>query len=208
MFDGGGVLSEYPPCRIYVAAEGKGAGSVSSLRQTRSVAEGNGAGSARSRRRNINLAEGGWRARVSARIAGCFMAHSRSISGGVRGRRGRNTNMVVRHVCYCCGCLPGPDPGGTLAVVLNDGDDFSCGYSGEKIWRRGGSWLCVLAKQRRYASPSPSWPSLGFKQPLASVNECQQRFFVLVLPTNPFVEELEGISPFADHLQEVTQSPT
>ena len=43
---------------------------------------------------------------------------------------------------YRCDSLPGPDPGGTLAIDLKDGDDFSC--SGDKIYRLGGSRPCVF----------------------------------------------------------------
>ena len=38
--------------------------------------------------------------------------------------------------------LPGPDPGGTLAIDLKYGDNFSC--SGGKIYRLGGSRPCVF----------------------------------------------------------------
>ena len=38
--------------------------------------------------------------------------------------------------------LPGPDPGGTLAIDLKDGDGLFC--SGDKIYRLGGSRLCVF----------------------------------------------------------------
>ena len=48
-------------------------------------------------------------------------------------------------MCYRRDSLSGPDPGGTLAIDLNDGDDFSCGCSGEKICRLGGSRSCVFA---------------------------------------------------------------
>ena len=48
-------------------------------------------------------------------------------------------------MCYRRDSLSGPDPGGTLAIDLNDGDDFFCGCSGEKICRLGGSGSCVLA---------------------------------------------------------------
>ena len=48
-------------------------------------------------------------------------------------------------MCYRCVSLPGPDPGGTLAIDLKYGDDFSCGCSGEKVSRLGGSRPCVLA---------------------------------------------------------------
>ena len=48
-------------------------------------------------------------------------------------------------MCYRCDSLRGPDPGGILAIDLKDGDDFSCGCSGEKICRLGGSRPCVLA---------------------------------------------------------------
>ena len=51
------LWSAYPPCRIYAAAEGNGAGSAGSFCRARTIAEGNGAGSARSRRRKSNLAE-------------------------------------------------------------------------------------------------------------------------------------------------------
>ena len=46
---------------------------------------------------------------------------------------------------YRCNSLPDPDPGGTLAVALNDDDELRCGCSGEKICRLGGSRPCVLA---------------------------------------------------------------
>ena len=43
-----------------------------------------------------------------------------------------------------CDCLPGPCPGGTLAIDLNDCDDFSrCVH--ERICRRGDSLSYVLA---------------------------------------------------------------
>ena len=48
-------------------------------------------------------------------------------------------------MCYRCDSLPGPDPGGTLATDLNDGDDFVCGCLGENICRLGGSRPCVIA---------------------------------------------------------------
>ena len=38
---------------------------------------------------------------------------------------------------YRCDSLPCPDPGGTLAIDLKDGVDFSCWCSGEKIYRLG-----------------------------------------------------------------------
>ena len=44
---------------------------------------------------------------------------------------------------YHCDSLPGPDPGGTLAIDLKDGDDISC-CSGDKIYRLGGSRPCVF----------------------------------------------------------------
>ena len=44
---------------------------------------------------------------------------------------------------YRCDSLPGPDPGGTLAIDLKDGDDFSC--SGDKIYRLGSGRPCVFA---------------------------------------------------------------
>ena len=53
--------------------------------------------------------------------------------------------MVIRRECYRCDSLSGPDPGGTLAIDLNDRDVFSCGCSGEKIRRLDGSRLCVFA---------------------------------------------------------------
>ena len=31
--------------------------------------------------------------------------------------------------------MPGPDPGGTVVIDLNGGDDFSCGWSGKTICR-------------------------------------------------------------------------
>ena len=34
---------------------------------------------------------------------------------------------------YCCDSLPGPDPGGTLAIGLKDGDDFSCGVRARRF---------------------------------------------------------------------------
>ena len=46
---------------------------------------------------------------------------------------------------YCCDRLPGPDPGGTHVIDLKDGDDLSCGCSGEKICRLGSSRPCVFA---------------------------------------------------------------
>ena len=54
-----------------------------------------------------------------------------------RGQKGR-ARAGYHHgdptcMCYRCDSLPGPDPGGTLAIDLNDGDDFSCGCSGETI---------------------------------------------------------------------------
>ena len=45
---------------------------------------------------------------------------------------------------YRCDSLPSPDPGGTLAIDLKHGDDLSCGRSGEKICRLGGSRPCVF----------------------------------------------------------------
>ena len=45
---------------------------------------------------------------------------------------------------YRCDSLPGPDPGGTIAIDLKDGDDFSCGCSGMKLCRLGGSRPCVF----------------------------------------------------------------
>ena len=54
---------------------------------------------------------------------------------------------------YRCDSLPGPDPGGTLAIDLKAGDDYFCGYSGEKVCRLGGSRPCVYvnvgARHRR-----------------------------------------------------------
>ena len=35
--------------------------------------------------------------------------------------------------CYGCGNLPGPDPDGTLAINLKDGDDFSCDCSARRF---------------------------------------------------------------------------
>ena len=45
--------------------------------------------------------------------------------------------MVIRRVCGIVGTV-------YLALILEDGDDFSCGWSGEKICRLGGSRLCVF----------------------------------------------------------------
>ena len=76
-------------------------------------------------------------------------------------------------MCYRCDSLAGPDPGSSLAIYLNDGDDFSCGCSGGKICRLGGSRSCVLAivgmRHRGQAVPSS-----GFKQPLALMKGCLQ----------------------------------
>ena len=44
---------------------------------------------------------------------------------------------------YCCDSLSSPDPGGILAIDLEDGDDFSC-CSGDKIYLLGGSRPCVF----------------------------------------------------------------
>ena len=51
---------------------------------------------------------------------------------------------VPRCMCYRCHSLPGPEPGSTLAIDLNDGDDFCCGCSGEKRFRLRDSRSCVL----------------------------------------------------------------
>ena len=40
---------------------------------------------------------------------------------------------------YHCDCLPGLGPGGTLAIDLNDGHDFSGGCVCDKTCRRDGS---------------------------------------------------------------------
>ena len=40
---------------------------------------------------------------------------------------------------YRCDCLPGPGPGGTLAIDLNDSDDVSYGCEREKTCRRDDS---------------------------------------------------------------------
>ena len=45
---------------------------------------------------------------------------------------------------YRCDSFFGPDPGGTLAIDLKDGDDFPCGWSGERICCLGGSRPCVF----------------------------------------------------------------
>ena len=59
---------------------------------------------------------------------------------------GRDATIVVRGVCVTVVTVfPGPDRGDTLAIDINDGDDFSCGCSGENIRRRGDRWSCVLA---------------------------------------------------------------
>ena len=55
----------------------------------------------------------------------------------VRHHHGGQTCMGYRG--YRCDCLPGPGPGGTLAIDLNDCDDFPCGCVREKTCRRGGS---------------------------------------------------------------------
>ena len=44
--------------------------------------------------------------------------------------------MVIRRVCGIVVTV-------YLALILRDGDDFSCGCSGEKICRLGGSRPCV-----------------------------------------------------------------
>ena len=103
------------------------------------------------RRRAVNCRYGMCQAshiRISARVMGRSKAHSRSRRGSRRGGRGRNTTMRggPTCICYCRDTLPDPDPpGDTLAIDLNDGDDFSSGCSGEKICRLGGSRSCVLA---------------------------------------------------------------
>ena len=45
--------------------------------------------------------------------------------------------MVIRRVCGIVVTV-------NLALILKDGDDFSCGCSGEKICRLGGSRPCVF----------------------------------------------------------------
>ena len=54
-------------------------------------------------------------------------------------------------------------------IDLNDGDDLSCGCSGEKFAIAAVA-SHTRACQRRFASPSLSWPSSGFKQPFALMN--------------------------------------
>ena len=65
-----------------------------------------------------------------------------------RGQK-RRTSAGYHHrdptcMWYRCDCLSSPDPGGTFAIDLEDGNDFSC-CSGDKIYRLGGSRPCVLA---------------------------------------------------------------
>ncbi len=45
--------------------------------------------------------------------------------------------MVIRRLCGIVVTV-------YLALILKDGDDFSCGCSGEKICRLGGSRPCVF----------------------------------------------------------------
>ena len=103
------------------------------------------------------------RGRISTSVMGGSEAHSGSRSGGRRGGRGRDTTMLIRQVSaivvtvYLALSLPIPDSGGTLAIDLNDGDDFSCGCSGEEVCLLGGSRSCVLAnvgmRHRRQVGP-------------------------------------------------------
>ena len=55
---------------------------------------------------------------------------------GKRGGRAQDTTMVIRRVCGIVVTV-------YLALVLKDGDDLSCGCSGEKICRLGGSRPCL-----------------------------------------------------------------
>ena len=106
---------------------------------------------------------------VFARVVVGSKTHSKTRSG--------RASAGYRHgdpTCtwYRCDSLPGPDAGGTLAIDLNDGDDFSCGCSGGNIGRLGGSicmFVNVVVRHRQ-----PSWPSSGFKQPLAVMKGCLQ----------------------------------
>ena len=66
--------------------------------------------------------------------------------------RGQNSRAKVgyRHgnptcTCYRRDCCPGPDPGGTHAIDLNEDDNSFCRTGlGDTISRRGGSWSWVF----------------------------------------------------------------
>ena len=76
------------------------------------------------------------------RLQGAFEEQRQGQKG--RTRAGYHHGDPTR-MCYRCDSLPGPDPGGTLAIDLNGGDNVSCGCSGEKICRLGVSSSFLLA---------------------------------------------------------------
>ena len=73
-------------------------------------------------------------------------------------------------MCYRCDSLPGPDPGDTLAIDLEDGDDFSCGCSGERIFTIAAvaCHTCLLSSARVVVAKLAKFS--GFEQPLALIN--------------------------------------
>ena len=73
-------------------------------------------------------------------------------------------------MCYRFDVLPCPEPGGTLAIDLKNGGDFSCGCSSDKIGRLGGNSPADLPTLV-FASSSPRWPSSAFKQPVAEMKD-------------------------------------
>ena len=78
----------------------------------------------------------GWRA--LAFPPGFWADSKRAFQEQERGqkRRARAEYLHGNPTCMCChrDSLPGPEPGGTFALGLNDGDDFSYGCSGENIF--------------------------------------------------------------------------
>ena len=114
----------------------------------------------------------GWRARVFS--PGCGPLQS-AFEEQERGQK-KMASAGYHHrdptrMWYRCDSLSGPDPGGTLAIDLKDGNHFFCSY--DKIYRLGGSRPCVFVSVG-CASSSPSWPSSGFKQPHAVMKGCLQ----------------------------------
>ena len=70
---------------------------------------------------------------------GAFQEQQREQKKRVRVGHHHGGPTCVGYRGYLCDCLPGPVPGGTVAIDLDDGDSFSYGCACEKICRRGGN---------------------------------------------------------------------
>ena len=70
---------------------------------------------------------------------GAFREEPREQKRRARVGRHHGGQTCMGYRGYRCDCLPGPGPGGTLAIDLNDSDDVSYGCEREKTCRRDDS---------------------------------------------------------------------